>query len=667
MPTSTEMQAYIAKLAVNMGRLDGIVNGPESGSGSLITTDAGNVPSMARFLSELNDTIIPHYSSLAAAQAEEIPDRFTVIRVTGRTEEGIGGAWYVRNPTTQSPFQFTDADGAKWEPARDPSTLTAIGGGPTGLSVTVGAGSDFSTISEAIAATEHYKCTGNQMIDLVFTSPVTAGHTFMGDHSRYRLKSAIGDVPVLLDFNGASNLIFEDGTSANTIATVYKSTKCLFVGWYADMPRISCMFDMQSPRGSTRLGHGITMVGGSIHFDGGCGVKNAGLCGLSTQLADIYAIGATITDSGAENVRTQQAGKMTLQDAIADRGCVEGAVLGSSVSGASVFVSRASCANVTLLKSRDSFMDAFETHGAFFRGAEMTLTDAARNGYVGSIGSNGSLQGSVITGAGNHAVIVSNGANICLTGTDLRTPANFSLVMTAGGGTVNLTDAQTKSSSTTAPVLADVDGVYAFNWPGQNGIVFANVDGPLQRMGLLNNGTYSETGASNGKTIQPANASVISSSRDGTGTQAHYEFANATGSVVGRLNSSGAGVSLTNVSDSDLKGNIEPLREEIDPLQVIRDIEFVAYDARRGPGGEFTGERRHGVVYQQVESILPPQWLVPREHEPGHPEFVAGGVDYVGAGYYAAASVQILDEIIQGLLADRDQMLARIAALEAGQ
>jgi len=53
MTTIPELQAKMAKLPINLDRLDGIVNGPASGVGSTVTTDAGDVVTFARLILEV--------------------------------------------------------------------------------------------------------------------------------------------------------------------------------------------------------------------------------------------------------------------------------------------------------------------------------------------------------------------------------------------------------------------------------------------------------------------------------------------------------------------------------------------------------------------------------------------------------------------------------------
>lgn len=52
MATPTEMKTKIAKLPVNLDRMDGIVNGPATGPTSLVTVDSGQVKTLARVVME---------------------------------------------------------------------------------------------------------------------------------------------------------------------------------------------------------------------------------------------------------------------------------------------------------------------------------------------------------------------------------------------------------------------------------------------------------------------------------------------------------------------------------------------------------------------------------------------------------------------------------------
>ncbi len=308
------------------------------------------------------------YENRAEVQARTVPAEVKVIRVHGRQSAGYGGAWYRRVGTSTHPFKLVDMSGAIFEPTGDPASISALV--PPGEAVTIGEGGDFPDIQTAADLLWAYSA--DRMVELRIVSPPKKGWLIRAE-GFYRLTSAIGPVVLPSDFEGVSNTYME-GFGANTMASTYRSDKNFIVGMGVRAPQIGCVIDMNSPRGSNRLGNGIHIQHGSIYIEGGCGFKRAGLVGVMAQNCDLWAIAALVEASGCENWRVQQASKVTLQQAISRGGLAEFANIGGSTSGSSTFISRASSANLAEMEVSGSLNDGIELHGVNARMTEAEFT-----------------------------------------------------------------------------------------------------------------------------------------------------------------------------------------------------------------------------------------------------------------------------------------------------
>lgn len=588
----------------------------------------------------ISATEVPIFSTVTAVTGYDVPDGMNVIFITGLTTAGDGGAYYKRNGSSTHPYRFTDGGGGIWEPTTDPAPMSALTGSTAGLSVDIGTGGDFADLQAAYDALANYIPRGHQGIELRIVSPLTKGLLVRSDADRFFITSAIGTVPLASGFVGVSNFFFEN-YGANTLATVYKHTQNLIVGHRAKLPRLQCLINMNSPRGTARLGHGITTQGGEAYIGGGAGILNAGLCGISVSNSRVFAIESVFSGSGAENIRIQQASSVTFQGATSDDGEIEAAALGDSISGAAVFVSRGSSANLIGIKVRNSRKHGVEAHRAFVAMTAATVTGSAEDNCRFILGSHAAASGSDIRNAGRDGVVVSQGSIVSLNDVLTQGCTRHSLNMYGGGGWVSFEGATTKTGATGVPALADINGVADFNWISPNGVVTANIDGPLQRLDIRAAGIFSGTGATNGKKF--VGGTVLDSSRDGTDTQQHMRFFNANGlraSIITTAASAAFGV----VCDGRLKGNLLPAAEEMDALEWLRSIQLWGFnwpDGRRGLG----------VIAQDFHKIAPDSVFVGDDGPVDGPDFVQWQVGYT-------------DQIPKMMLVDQ-ALLERLLAVEA--
>ena len=594
---------------------------------------------------------VPIFSTRTAVEGITVNPLHSVIRVNGRTTAGQGGAYYFRNNASTHPFKLTDANGAVFEPTIDPAPLTAFTGN-TATVLNIGTGGHYPDLQSAVEAFDGYARVGSQYIELRIISPLTKGLLVLRDMERYRITSGMGTVTLAPGFNGVSNEFFES-YGANTLAPVYKHAQNVIVGFRAKLPQLLCLIDMASPRGAGRLGHGISVQVGDVYIGGGAGVLNAGLTGITAQSANVFAIDSVFSGAGAENIRIQQAGTVTFQNAVADDGMMETSGGLPSASGAAVFVSRASTANLTNIKIRNSRGIGIETHGAFLRMVDAVVTGAASDAARFELGTHITAANTDFSGSGRDAVGVAHNSIVGLNNCNLSGCARYSLSMYGGGGIVGIEDATTKTGAPGVPSLADVSGVADFNWISPNGIVTANVDGPLQRLNIRGAGVFSNSGATNGKTF--ATAGILDSSRDSnstTETQQHYRLYNKNGQV-GTIATLGSSTIYATVSDGRLKVNRKPGEQEISALEFLMALQVWGYDWTT------TGARDLGLIAQDLHKLKPGAVTV-GEGEPGEDGFVPWAVDYA----------RLMPEVIlgvQALIENQSDLAARIAALEGAR
>jgi hypothetical protein len=398
--------------------------------------------------------------------------------------------------------------------------------------------------SDALSLQDVFDHTYTENTTIKITVNIQTGHDLTSGlklegvfKSNYEIVSA--DAVVYLDnnFSGVSNIGTDSGSS-------FENTNNLFVFIDTSIPKISTLFDMNSPRGVNRLGMGFQAVASNGYISTGCGVINAGMCGCYTQNTRLYAIGSVWDNAGSEGLRVQQVSSVTAQAASA-KNCQIDPV--AAASNSAVFCSRGSSLHFTDGDASGSNRWGVDSHRAWLSATNANFSGATTRGANCQLGGRLILTDADISNCGELALRLTENALVDAQGADLSGAGTNSVRLDDTGNILNLNGAKTNSSIGFTPVIADVTNVPAFNVPIPNGIVF----GPTNNLDL---NVFSDTGASNGKTFANG-SSVLDSSRNATSAQLHQRFYNANGQV-GNISTSGTGTSYAVTSNEDYKNFI---------------------------------------------------------------------------------------------------------------
>lgn len=277
-----------------------------------------------------------------------------------------------------------------------------------------------------------------------------------------------GSVPVQLasSFKGVSNDF--PGISEAGISDMN-----LIVGRQARMPMLECLIDMGSPRGDgQRWGHGVYLLLSHMTIAEYCGVKNAGMTGISAQASRVVAYRSIWDGAGSEGIRIQQASNATFQWAHANE-CQQDPI--STATNAAVYAGRSSCLQFQNGEAKDSHRWAIDNHRAWLNAQEATLTGATGRAANCQDGGHLILKDADLSGAGEHGLRVVAGVWVSANGADLSNCGSASVRVDSGGNLIDLCNATTNSSeSAGVPHINDVLNIPAFNTPTFRGIVFAN-------------------------------------------------------------------------------------------------------------------------------------------------------------------------------------------------
>lgn len=603
------------------------------------------------------ESILNTFASVSTFDAPVYVER---LQVLGRDALGDGGACVLVRRGAEPDFGgVQSADGAWWEISPDPCGIAAYGPGTDG-NLVVNIPSHFGTLQEAFDGTAHIVVhPGDQIVLNIETGhELTAGARLDdGEFGHYRIVAE--DEVVELDpyFEGVSNSDFDS-------AVIFQSTDNLIVGNNSRMPTLACLIDMASPHDESRLGNGIHIVNSTMTIESGCGVQNAGICGIYHQTCQVYAISSDFSGAGGEGVRCQQASGATYQSAVLDN-CQADPTVTAASSGAALFVSRGSHLHFTLGSCTGSGGVGVEVHRAFLSATDADFSGAAGDGGRFQLGSHVAASGADFSGAGARGVQVTQGSIVSLRGADLTGTTGASLRMNLGGGTVFLSGATTKSGAPGEAVAADLEGISSFNYPTDVGIVHSDTPGPLQndRFNIQSVGVFSNSGGTNGK--QFGNAAVLDSSRDGTSAQTHYQGYNENG-LVWSISSDGSGGSFNESSDGALKFKRTPLGEEFDIPALIEALADTAhgYDLRSAKTMEPTGRRGFGLIADLVADVLPDA-VIPREGEPGKPGWRPAQLNKTKTIPFLIVGLARLQQRDTAREAELQSLRQRVEALEA--
>lgn len=588
---------------------------------------------------------VPIFQTVASAQAVAggIPIGMNVIRITGKSTAGVGGAYFKRVGSTKVTGSFQDAASVWWEPTRDPGSLLALASTTT-IDVGVGTTGDFADLTTAVDRLLPYAAT-NAEIKLHIVSPLTSGLLCMrGDFSRFTIVSDIGVVPLDAGFTGPSDSAWPADNISNN----------LILGYYADLPTLGCVIDMGNKGGHGY--YGVYECRGSVQVD--CGVINAGQMGLVARTSHFNAYHTNWSGATQAGIRAAHGAMIGAQQANASNCCKNSTPENGAENQGAVDVSRMSFVHFREGNASGSGARAINVRrDSIVCFQEANCSGAAFSSVYFHDASFGSGYGANITGATGAAggsglgrgLTVESGSVVDVRGAAISGNSVRDIEIADGGVVIASGVTTTHSSGTPVkPQLADTNA-FSFNAYSNRGLIISD-RGPL-----FNWGEYSPTGSTNGKDINEN--TILVSSRNFTSSLQHFAFANTNGPV-GSINTAANGTQFLTTSDGALKTNRTPLASEINIADLLDRLAagLVAFDWLRAMDLQPAGDRGHGLIAQDVAAILP-MLVSPRVGEPGAEGWVPAQVDYSKLAIYLLGGWA-------KLRADNAALAARIAALE---
>lgn len=426
--------------------------------------------------------------------------------------------------------------------------------------------------------------------------------------------------PVGLDaaFVGVSN---ED----QNVQGSNRSAKNLFVFSNCDGPTIGCVFDMNSPRDTAggpavnRLGHGIAIDNAGVNILPGAGIIRAGICGIMTQNGRGVSLETVWDGAGSEGIRHTQNSSMSFQAASARHCQVD---YGASASGAAVFNSRGS--NFQFQEGDASYSGRWglDCHRGKLIARDAILLSSRVGARAQDLGEL-ELQGTVISNNTEYGVYHDEGSGMydcsyaIMTGNgvkDVRTTSgahggNYFGTQTTNG-TAAVLDGSGNVVTPAVPNITDFQSpvtIY-FNIPSQVGL-FMGPGGSA----FGNPGTFSTTGASNGKQIGAT--ANLQSSRNGGTSQTHQEFYNTNG-LVGNITTNGTATAYNVSSDETWKDFIGELTPEA-AISIIKadPVREWNWKPEKG-GGHAVGWGAQTSYSVSPDLATPGGWVDPETDDP---------------------------------------------------
>jgi hypothetical protein len=162
----------------------------------------------------------------------------------------------------------------------------------------------------------------------------------------------------------------------------------------------------------------------------------------------------------------------------------------------------------------------------------------------------------------------------------------------------------------------------------------------LTMVGAFNVLSFSDTGASTGKTIQSGSNSLKSSSSS-TSTATHQEFYNPNGKV-GSITTSGSATAYVTSSDYRLKTDVQPMTGATDRLKALNPVNFQWIS---------DGTRVDGFIAHEIADVVPEAVVGDKDAVDENGNIIPQGIDQ--------------SKIVPLLVATIKELEARIAALEA--
>jgi hypothetical protein len=211
----------------------------------------------------------------------------------------------------------------------------------------------------------------------------------------------------------------------------------------------------------------------------------------------------------------------------------------------------------------------------------------------------------------------SNAANLAVDANEIQARSNgaaATLGINQDGGNIGLGDA---TSSTT-------------------------VAGSLNVSGTLSAGSYSATGATDGKLIDSATAYILRSSRSVVASSVHQSFANPNGTV-GSITTTGTATAYVTSSDERLKTNFH----DFDPGAFIDNISIYQFEWK------VDGSTGYGPKAQELYTVFPDAVSPGSSNEPGDDGFTPWGYD--------------ASKLVPLLIREVQLLRQRVAALEAAR